>query len=97
MFWGQLGRKAQRSMPVLAKVGTRMPFEIDEEKLAKFKAGKKAEMVKRNYYTDPARLAEIDAAVKEFEFKSFNKFMDAASEWFIGALNEKKAKRGGKK
>lgn len=76
-----------------------MPPVIDDESLEKFRVTTKARMTKRNYYTEPERLALIDAAVKEYGFKSFNKFVDAASEWFIAALKEKDAvrRKGAKK
>lgn len=87
-------------MPLLAaKVGERMPPVIDDESLKRFRVDEKPRMTKRNYYTEPERLALIDAAVKEHGFRSFNKFMDAASEWFIAALREKEAakRKGAKK
>lgn len=71
-----------------------MPPVIDEEELERIREGK-PELKKRNWYTTPDRIERVDAAVKEFGFKSSNKLIDRAVDWYIDSLREVKEKKKG--
>lgn len=69
---------------------------IDEEELERIRSDSPEQLKKRNWQTSEARIERVDAAVKEYGFKSSNKLIDRAIDWYLEALREAKEKKGAK-